>query len=92
MAGSGYTAAMNIFKRPIFRGMCAGLLAIGIVGCGNKGPLVLPARPPALEQPAPLPAEPVEPAASAGQEQPAAADADAVDSGAATDSTIEPGR
>jgi|GEM_PF-3801275 len=34
---------MNIFKRPIFRVMWGGLLALGIVGCGNKGPLVLPA-------------------------------------------------
>lgn len=74
---------MNIFKRPIFRVMWGGLLALGIVGCGNKGPLVLPARPPALEQPAPMPAEPMEPAA---------ADTDAVDSDAAADGVTEPGR
>lgn len=74
---------MNIFKRPIFRVMWGGLLALGIVGCGNKGPLVLPARPPVLEQPAPMPDEPVEPAA---------ADTDAVDTGAAADGVTEPGR
>ena len=42
---------MNILTRPLFRVMCAGLLASAIVGCGNKGPLVLPAPPPAAEQP-----------------------------------------
>ena len=52
-------------------------------GCGQKGPLVLPARPPVLEQPAPMPDEPVEPAAD---------DTDAVDSGAVADGVIEPGR
>ena len=74
---------MNIFKCPIFRVMGGGLLARGIVGCGNKGPLVLPARPPVLEQPAAMPAEPVEPAA---------ADTDAIDTGAAADGVTEPGR
>ena len=48
-AGCGYTAGMNILTRPIFRVMCAGLLAGAIVGCGNKGPLVLPAKPPVTE-------------------------------------------
>lgn len=42
---------MNILTRPLFRVMCAGLLASAIVGCGNKGPLVLPAPPPAAVQP-----------------------------------------
>lgn len=64
-AGCGYTAGMNIFERPLFRVMCAGLLASAIVGCGNKGPLVLPAPPPAAQQPmaepdAPAPASDVD--------------------------------
>ena len=62
--------------------MCMACAAV-LSGCGNKGPLVLPARPPVLEQPAPMPAEPVEPAA---------ADTEAVDSGAAADGVTEPGR
>ena len=71
---------MNISKRPIFRVMCAGLLAAAIVGCGNKGPLILPAKPVPAE-PATLPADVVEPAdehaadqPAPDQEQPAAAD------------------
>jgi len=71
---------MNIFQRPIFRVMCAGLLASAIVGCGNKGPLVLPAKP-VVAEPAGIPVEgpdandavdAVEPAGP--QDEPAAAD------------------
>lgn len=65
---------MNILTRPIFRVMCAGLLAGAIVGCGNKGPLVLPAKPPVTET------VPVDDADTGNdlveQDEPAAADAD----------------
>lgn len=77
---------MNILTRPIFRVMCAGLLAGAIVGCGNKGPLVLPAKPPVTEA-AVLPADdngqadtqeqvdaPAQDQPAADQDQPAPAD------------------
>lgn len=48
---------MTTFTRQIAMVMLGGLLAAGLVGCGNKGPLVLPERP-VVEEPeeAPLPA------------------------------------
>lgn len=67
----------------------AGLLVAGAVGCGNKGPLVLPAKPPAADA---APAVPVQPAAldSVDLEAEVQADTDAgsdVDADADADAT-----
>lgn len=43
--GCGYTGAMNTLNRKIIAVALAGLVTAGVVGCGNKGPLVLPQRP-----------------------------------------------
>ena len=40
---------MTTFNRQIAMWMLVGLVAAGVVGCGNKGPLVLPERPQADE-------------------------------------------
>lgn len=78
---------MNIFQRPFFRVMCVGLLAVGIVGCGNKGPLVLPAKPapvaaPAIVEPPPV----VEP-----EQDPAVLPTDPAGEQPAAASDVEPG-
>ena len=41
---------MNTLNRNIIMVALAGLVAVGVVGCGNKGPLVLPERPAAEPQ------------------------------------------
>ena len=41
---------MNTFNRNIIMVALAGLVAVGVVGCGNKGPLVLPERPASVDE------------------------------------------